>query len=500
MFTVRCFLHTKKTEDTVWLGGRYFFTFQTSSKYLIMDFNLNEAIKIANQLTFNKFHRNLTDVEIMILKGAWNKEEYDSIAAKHQYSTGYISQDAAFKLWKMLTESLGEKVRKSNFREALKRHWNQQFSSQQMKEHQDNISLFKSDIDQHLEKNAAKNQHRSDLKQETLSPEIYVERPPIESICCETIKQPGSLIRIKAPSFMGKTYLIDKVLFGLARQNYRTVNLSFELADSSTHFTNLNKFLRWFCTNLSRGLGLTSKLDEYWDEEGMGAKVSCTTYFEEYLLQTADTPLVLCLDDVDLLFPYPQIYEDFFGLLRSWYEKARSRRIWKKLRLIIAHSTDVYIRLNINQSPFNIGLPIELSEFTKEQVKNFAEQHGVLVDEDMLEQLMKLVGGHPYLLELAFAHLKNYPSTTLKQLVSEATTEAGIYGHHLREHWLNLQQHPELAQAFAKVISSLNSVRLEPMLAYQLYSMGLVKLFGNMVSPRCNLYRQFFGIHLQICN
>jgi hypothetical protein len=80
----------------------------------------------------------------------------------------------------------------------------------------------------------------------------------------------------------------------------------------------------------------------------MGAKVSCTTYLEEYVLAAADSPLVLYLDDVDTLFPYPEVYEDFFGLLRSWYEKARSRPNWKKLRLAIAHSTDVYIRLNIN--------------------------------------------------------------------------------------------------------------------------------------------------------
>ncbi|MEO0683863.1 MAG: hypothetical protein AAFY76_02120, partial [Cyanobacteria bacterium J06649_11] len=60
-----------------------------------MNFNLDEAIKIANQLIYYKFKRNLTDVEIIILKGAWNKEEYDAIAAKNQYATSYISQDVA---------------------------------------------------------------------------------------------------------------------------------------------------------------------------------------------------------------------------------------------------------------------------------------------------------------------------------------------------------------------------------------------------------------------
>ena len=90
------------------------------------------------------------------------------------------------------------------------------------------------------------------------------------------------------------------------------------------------------------------------------------------MMTAADSPLVLYLDDVDALFPYPEVYEDFFGLLRSWYEKARSRPNWKKLRLAIAHSTDVYIRLNINRSPFNVGLAIELPELTREQVQELA--------------------------------------------------------------------------------------------------------------------------------
>lgn len=475
----------------------------------MINFNLEDAIKIANQSVYLKFNRNLTDVEIIVLKGAWFREEYDAIAAKHQYATSYISQDVAPKLWKLLTQSLGEKVRKSNFKEALKRRWEKlsynqttsfiknKFIYKSQKEINENASVNgRTSVNVKVLEQEYNNQElNSNNQEEKLIPEVYVERPPTESICYQTIRQPGSLIRIKAPSLMGKTYLIDKILYEVAQENYRTVSLSFELADSSTHFTNLNKFLRWFCINLSRELGLASELDEYWDEEGMGAKVSCTTYFEEYLLSQADTPLVVCLDDVDLLFPYPQIYEDFFGLLRSWYEKARCRRVWKKLRLIIVHSTDVYIRLNINQSPFNIGLPIELSEFTKEQVLELVRQHQLEIDTTMIEALMQLVGGHPYLLEQAFLYLKIHPKVGIEQLLTEAITDAGIYSHHLRENWLNLQLHSELAAAFKKVIASTNPIQIEPVLAYQLQSIGLVKLSGNTVEPRCNLYRYYFKMH-----
>jgi len=461
-----------------------------------MDFNLDEAIKVANKVVNSKFDRNLTDVEIVIFKGAWQRQEYDEIAAQSQYATTYISQDAAPKLWKILSDSLGEKVKKSNFKEALKRNWEKlMFANANTYSVKDKDNLTQNISFQ----NQLDSQTKTSLLSEKESSEnfdTYVRRLEIETICYEHLLQPGSLVRIKAPSLMGKTSLIIQVINQLAKKSYRNVILSFELADRNTHFTQLNKFLRWFCSNISRELGLPSELDEYWDEEGMGAKVSCTTYFEKYLLAAADSPLVLCLDNVDLLFPYPEIYEDFFGLLRSWYEKARSRQIWKKLRLVLIHSTDVYIRLNINQSPFNVGLPLELSEFTRDQVQDFAQQHQLNLNATVIDSVIKLVGGHPYLLEMAFSHLKTHPDITLEQILTEGTTETGIYAHHLREHWLNLQQHRELADAFKKVVNSTIPVLLEPILAYQLQSLGLVKLAGNLVEIRCHLYRQYFRTRL----
>lgn len=441
-----------------------------------MSFNLNEAIKIANQAVLLKFARDLTDVEVIVFKGAWAREEYDQIAAKNQYATSYISQDVAPKLWKLLTYALGEKVKKSNFKEALKRRWEQEFITN---------TYYRQKMEP-IPPSSIR------VKQDWLAPELYVDRP-VESICYETLLQPGSLIRIKAPKLMGKSSLMERLLAQLAAEGYRAASLSLKMADRSTHLTNLNKFLRWFCLNFSRELNLPNQINTYWDEEGVGAKVSCTTYLEEHLLEQENTPLILCLDDVDALFPYPEVYEDFFGLLRSWYEKARSRQTWKKLRLVIAHSTDVYIRLNINQSPFNVGLPIELPELTREEVQILANKYGFPEDLALVSPLMDLVGGHPYLLQQAFSHLKSYPNTTLNQLLVEAPTDAGIYSHHLREYWLNLQQEPKFIDALQIVINDTKPVRLESILAYQLQSLGLVKLVGNEVEPRCQLYRNYFG-------
>ena len=325
-----------------------------------------------------------------------------------------------------------------------------------------------------------------------LAPEFFVERPPIESIGYETLWKEGSLLRIKALRQMGKTLLLDKILAQLVLRGLRVVNLSFKLAERS-HFASLDKFLRWFCTMAARELHLPTQLDNYWEEEEAGSKANCTTYWEEYFLSAAESPLVLALDDVDLLFPYPEIYEDFFALLRFWHERAKSRQLWKKLRLVVAHSTEVYIPLNINQSPFNVGVPIELPEFTTSQVQDLAKFHGLDGGAAQVEQLMAMVGGHPFLLELAFVHLKNHQHMTITELLESAATEAGIYSHHLRQLWLELREDRELALAFKKVVETTGTVKLEPVQAYRLNRMGLVKLSDNGVEPRCQLYRQYFS-------
>ena len=91
----------------------------------MVSFDLETALTLANRLIYGTTNRYLTDIETTVFQGSWNREDYDRIAAKAQYSTGYISQDVAPKLWKTLSESLGEKVRKNNFKEALKRYLEQ---------------------------------------------------------------------------------------------------------------------------------------------------------------------------------------------------------------------------------------------------------------------------------------------------------------------------------------------------------------------------------------
>jgi transcriptional regulator with XRE-family HTH domain len=321
---------------------------------------------------------------------------------------------------------------------------------------------------------------------------IYIERPLIESLCYETLLKSGSLLRIKSPGWMGKTSLIAKILPQLEKNGYRTVYLNLHSAEIND-FNNLDTFLKWLSICVSRALGLPHKFTDYWVDEFCTPKINCTAYFEEYLLSQADTPLLLCLDEVDRIFPYTEVATDFLGLLRVWHEKAKISFIWKKLRLVVVHSTEVYVPLRANESPFNVGILVELPEFTLEQVQNLAQKYGLNWSLDEVKQLMDLVGGHPYLLGRTCSYLKLNSNVTLSQLLLTAATEMGIFSSYLRHYWNMIELNKDLATTLQKVLTEKGDIFFEPTHIYKLYSMGLVKLMGNEVRITCNLYHQYFS-------
>ncbi len=330
--------------------------------------------------------------------------------------------------------------------------------------------------------------------QVVLASQFYVERGTIERRCYEAISAPGALIRIKAPRQMGKTSLMSRVLRYAEQQGCLGVPLSFQVADSAV-FADLDRFLRWFALSVGRRLKIPNRLNDYWDEV-FGSKDNCTAYFEEYLLPELKQPLALCLDEVDMVFQHLSIAQDFFGLLRNWHEMSKTNDLWKRFRLVVVHSTEVYIPMNINQSPFNVGLPIELPEFTAEQVQDLAMRHGLKWNTSQIGRLMGMVGGHPYLVRLALYHIAR-GDVSLEVLLREAPTESGLYGDHLRRHLWNLEQHSELAIAVQQLVAADGAVRLPSVQGFQLHSMGLVDLLGNDVQFRSELYRAYFRDRLR---
>ena len=404
----------------------------------------------------------LNAVERLLLKGILEDLSYGEIGHKEDYSSAYLTNVAAPKLYKKLSKLFGKNVTKKNCR-----------------------LLIESKIES---KPSILPTYPSGAV--PLNSPFYIKRPPVEEQVYEEINKPGALIRIKAPKEMGKTSLLLRILNHAVDRGYRTITINFDQIDCAI-LNDLDRFLRFLCASATQQLNLESKLEEYWDDD-IGSKVSCSLYFRCYLLQQIDSPIVLAFDELNQIFEYPQVAKDVLPLFRSWYEDAKITPIWQKLRLIVVHSTEVYIPLQIYQSPFNVGLPIQLKSFELNQVKNLAEKYQLdWRSGEEVEQLINLVGGHPALIQIALYHLSRQ-EITLAKLLQTASTPEGIYHRHLRRQWLTLQQEPELAEFFNLLLQNNRPVQLKPIVAYKLSSMGLIKQIGNKAIVSCKLYRDYF--------
>jgi hypothetical protein len=422
----------------------------------------------------------LSNVQELVFRHCWQGKSYQQIADEAGYDSDYI-RVVGSRLWQTLSQSFGERIAKNNIQAVLRQRAREPEPGKVL--HYPSAMVAFPPGTQHVPGG-----------QEPLDSPFYIERPPVEVDSYTEILKPGSLLRIKAPRQMGKTSLMARILAHSQSKGYCTVRLNLQQADRVV-LSNLDKFLRWFCANLTRQLKLAPKLDEYWDED-LGSKVSCTTYLQEHILAQLESPVVLALDEVNRIFEHPEIAQDFLPLLRVWHEEANNLAIWQKLRLVVVHSTEVYIPLNINQSPFNIGLSLHLREFNLAQIEELARRYGMdwfkdATGERTLSSIVSLVGGHPYLVRIALYHLFR-KELIVEQLLEEAPTPTGIYGNYLQGHLATLQEHPELATAFKQTVTAENPVTIDSISAYKLYSLGLVNLQGTEVTPSCDLYRLYF--------
>jgi hypothetical protein len=408
--------------------------------------------------------------EIVFLRSCEGKK-YREIATESGYDYDYV-KEVGFQLWKTFSQTLGRKVTKKNVRLLL-------------------AALPNPILLDQLTSPSSNSPTTIEFPNGPLSVDngLYIQRSALELLAYREVLKPGGLLRIKAPRQTGKTSLVLRIAAYAESQGLLPVLIDLQSADRRV-FENLNAFLRWLCIHVSRQVNLEPQLDEYWDEES-GSKISCNLYFQMFLLEQTKKPIVLIFDEITPLLEYPELAKDLLPLFRIWHELAAQQTSWQNLRLIIVHNIEIYVPLKVNQSPFNVGVPIELDGFNLEQATQLAQCYQLdFLSESELNQVNHLVAGNPYHLQLAFYWLRN--DLSIENLLTEAATESGIYRQELHRQWDRLQQSPSLLYSLREIIHNSDSTTLEIITAYRLESLGLIKRNGNQAEMFSPLYKNYF--------
>ena len=183
---------------------------------------------------------------------------------------------------------------------------------------------------------------------------------------------------------------------------------------------------------------------------------------------------------------------DIFGLFRSWHNRRALDPAgpWSRFTLALAYATEPHLFIkDLNQSPFNVGTRVTLSDFTYLQVAELNRCYGSVLPIPDLERYCRVLGGHPYLLQSAL-YLKARDNVDLGELEAQADRNEGPFGEHLNRMFNLLKQDSVLCEAVRSILQQESA--LDPADFYRLRSAGVLAGDSNRDARlRCELYGNF---------
>jgi len=315
---------------------------------------------------------------------------------------------------------------------------------------------------------------------------FYVERL-CDRIARDEQTQKAYTLTIKGPRQMGKSSLLGRVMSNAIERGMRVAFLDFQSFGQEA-MDDAALFYPQFCYLIEDALDIPFKSEEFM-QAPLTAPMKCKRFMERHVLPACgEQGLILAMDEADRMLD-SHWRSDFFGMLRAWHNLRSTSAKWGRFSLAMAISTEPALLIdNISQSPFNVGRPIDLEDFTLTELRGANLAHGSPLGEAELVKLHQLVTGQPYLCRKALYLLcqGRYGFATLE---AEADSEGGPFGDHLRAQLIRLGRRPEVLNALA---TALSSGKCPDEMRMRLMAGGLIVERNGRVEARCPLYQRYF--------
>ena len=302
----------------------------------------------------------------------------------------------------------------------------------------------------------------------------------------------GQLVTIYAPRQTGKTSLLIRGLDAAKQHDGTSVLADMRLASNRWVRHSFNDSLRSFALLIAYHLDLDTLVTiSVWDRDtNSSPQVKLTRMFEKHILPHVNNYLVLGLDEVDVLLKVG-FHTDFFSMLRAWNNLAASKKIWKKLTIIMCISTEPNLLIEDPfLSPFNTGVRLNLQDFSFSDVDTLNSLYGSPVSTVNLNEFYDLLGGHPYLVRHALYTIATKPMKW-QVFKRQLTTRNSIFESHLQRHLQLITSDKALTRTMKKIVRK-KAVN-ENISLMRLRKAGIIYADDNgHYACRCQLYQQYF--------
>lgn len=181
--------------------------------------NVNQVLQFVDRLVVERTGKHLDDVQRAVVEGTWQRETYDDIAQKCHVTKNHVG-DVGAELWQLLSEILGEDIKKSNFCSSLERVYIESSDNSNIYHiNGSNNNFFPTQISNQLcpinklkesEINTQSTSHYHDL---TVAPQIinfYARESELKTLYNSISNDNTRLISVLGLSGIGKTTLVKR--------------------------------------------------------------------------------------------------------------------------------------------------------------------------------------------------------------------------------------------------------------------------------------------------
>jgi hypothetical protein len=318
--------------------------------------------------------------------------------------------------------------------------------------------------------------------------DLYVQRSA-DFLFFKAIERRDSIVLIKGARQMGKTSLLARGLHQARQKNTRVVVIDFQ-ALSETQLASTEALYKTIAETIADALDLEI---EDW-RESRAPNTNLERFLRRTVFAAHQTPLILGLDEVDRLFAC-SFGSEVFGLFRSWHNRRSldPDGPWHCLTLAIAYATEAHLFISDpNQSPFNVGTRLELSDFTEAEVETLNQRCGSPLAQT--RPLYDLLSGQPYLTRHGLDVLTETKADFM-DFAESAVLESGPFGEHLRRLLFAITQDALLTESVHSVLHRQPITHLASF--YRLRAAGvIVGESPQKATLRCQLYQYYLKARL----
>jgi len=179
--------------------------------------DVNEVLQFVDRLVFEQTGKHLDDVQRAIVEGTWQRQTYNNIAHECHVNKNYAS-DVGAELWELLSQALGEDIKKTNFRSTLERVYIESSKNSNIYHINgtNNNHFYKTQISNNTNNNLETNINSQDNLPKydlTLAPKIinfYNRESELKTLSSWILDHDIRLISVLGLSGIGKTTLVKR--------------------------------------------------------------------------------------------------------------------------------------------------------------------------------------------------------------------------------------------------------------------------------------------------